>query len=110
MKLQQLRYLCEVASQKFNLSKAAQKLHTSQPAISKQIQLLEEELGVSVFIRNGKRLTQVTPPGQIIIQIARKILQETENLKRPHKTILTKQAAHSLSLRRTRRHAMPYLR
>ncbi|MBX3628943.1 MAG: HTH-type transcriptional regulator CysB [Nitrosomonas sp.] len=82
MKLQQLRYLCEVASQKFNLSKAAQKLHTSQPAISKQIQLLEEELGVSVFIRNGKRLTQVTPPGQIIIQIARKILQETENLKK----------------------------
>ncbi len=82
MKLQQLRYLCEVASQKFNLSKAAQKLHTSQPAISKQIQLLEEELGVSVFIRNGKRLTQVTPPGQTIIQIARKILQEADNLKK----------------------------
>lgn len=64
MKLQQFRYLCEVANQRFNLSKAAQKLHTSQPAISKQIQLLEEELGVLIFVRNGKRLTQITPPGQ----------------------------------------------
>ncbi|SFK42879.1 transcriptional regulator, LysR family [Nitrosomonas aestuarii] len=82
MKLQQLRYLCEADNQKLNLSKAAQKLHTSQPAISKQIQLLEDELGVPIFIRNGKRLIQVTPPGQIIIQIARKILQEAENLKK----------------------------
>lgn len=82
MKLQQLRYLCEVANQKFNLSKAAQKLHTSQPAISKQLQLLEEELGVPIFIRNGKRLTQATPPGETIIQIARKILRESENLKK----------------------------
>ncbi|HNP27250.1 MAG TPA: HTH-type transcriptional regulator CysB [Nitrosomonas sp.] len=82
MKLQQLRYLCEAENQKLNLSKAAQKLHTSQPAISKQIQLLEDELGVPIFIRNGKRLIQVTPPGQIIIQIARKVLQEAENLKK----------------------------
>jgi LysR family cys regulon transcriptional activator len=82
MKLQQFRYLCEVANQKLNLSKAAQKLHTSQPAISKQIQLLEEELGVLIFIRNGKRLTQTTPPGQMVIQIAKKILQESENLKK----------------------------
>ncbi len=82
MKLQQFRYLCEVANQKLNLSKAAQKLHTSQPAISKQIQLLEEELGVLIFVRNGKRLTQITPPGQMVIQIAKKILQESENLKK----------------------------
>ncbi len=82
MKLQQLRYLCEAENQKLNLSKAAQKLHTSQPAISKQIQLLEDELGILIFIRNGKRLIQVTPPGQIVIQIARKVLQEAENLKK----------------------------
>jgi len=82
MKLQQLRYLCEAASQNLNLSKAAQKLHTSQPAISKQIQLLEDELGVPIFIRNGKRLSQITPPGQVVIKIARQILQETENLKK----------------------------
>ena len=82
MKLQQLRYLCEAANQSLNLSKAAKKLHTSQPAISKQIQQLEDELGVLIFIRNGKRIVQVTPQGQTIIQIARKILQETENMKK----------------------------
>ncbi|MCB1949107.1 HTH-type transcriptional regulator CysB [Nitrosomonas sp.] len=82
MKLQQLRYLCEAANHQLNLSKTAQKLHTSQPAISKQIQLLEEELGVQLFIRNGKRIVQITPPGQTIIQIARKVLQESENLKK----------------------------
>ncbi len=82
MKLQQLRYLCEAANQKLNLSKAAQKLHTSQPAISKQIQLLEDELGVPIFIRNGKRIVQITLPGQTIIQIARNVLQEAENLKK----------------------------
>lgn len=49
MKLQQLRYLCETVNQNMNLSKAALKLHTSQPAISKQIQLLEQELGVDIF-------------------------------------------------------------
>lgn len=82
MKLQQLRYLCETANQNLNLSKAAQKLHTSQPAISKQIQQLEEELGVPIFIRNGKRIVQMTPPGEIIIQIAQKVLRETENIKK----------------------------
>jgi len=49
MKLQQLRYLCEVANQDLNLSRAAKKLHTSQPGISRQIQLLENELGVEIF-------------------------------------------------------------
>jgi len=82
MKLQQLRYLCEAAYQNLNLSKAARNLHTSQPAISKQIQLLEEELGVDIFVRNGKRIVQVTPPGQTIIKIASRILREAENLKK----------------------------
>jgi len=82
MKLQQLRYLCETADQKLNLSKAAQRLHTSQPAISKQIQQLEAELGVQLFIRNGKRIVQITPPGHTVINIARKMLQEADNLKK----------------------------
>lgn len=82
MKLQQLRYLCEAENHKLNLSKAAQKLHTSQPAISKQIQLLEKELGVPLFIRNGKRLVRITPPGKTIISIAHKILRETDNLRK----------------------------
>ncbi len=81
MKLQQLRYVAEVESQGLNLSVAANKLHTSQPGISKQIKLLEDELGVEIFVRNGKRVTAVTPPGKAIIEIARRILYECDNLK-----------------------------
>ncbi len=67
MKIQQLRYLIEVSKQGLNLSAAAEKLHTSQPGISKQIRLLEEELGVEIFVRNGKRVVAVTPPGRAIL-------------------------------------------
>lgn len=82
MKLQQLRYLCETVNQNMNLSKAAIKLHTSQPAISKQIQLLEQELGVDIFLRNGKRFIQLTPAGQLIVKTAKEMLHEAENLKK----------------------------
>ncbi|MBX3615652.1 HTH-type transcriptional regulator CysB [Nitrosomonas sp.] len=82
MKLQQLRYLCETANHNMNLSKAAKNLHTSQPAISKQIQLLEEELGVDIFQRNGKRIVRITPPGEQIIKIATRMLRDADNLKR----------------------------
>lgn len=82
MKLQQLRYLHETVQQGFNLSKAAEKLNTSQPGISRQIQLLEKELGVEIFIRHGKRFTGITPPGQTILAITGKILREAENLKK----------------------------
>ena len=81
MKLQQLRYLTEVERQGLNLSVAAEKLHTSQPGISKQIKLLEDELGVEIFVRNGKRVTAVTSPGKAIIAIAQRILHEADNLK-----------------------------
>lgn len=81
MKLQQLRYLHEVSAQGLNLSAAAMALHTSQPGISKQIKLLEDELGVEIFIRNGKRVTAITPPGKTILAIAQRILKEAENLK-----------------------------
>ena len=81
MKIQQLRYLTEVVKQGLNLSEAAQALHTSQPGISKQIKLLEDELGVDIFVRNGKRVTAVTPPGKTILEIAQRILHEAENLK-----------------------------
>ena len=59
MKLQQLRYLCEVANQGLNLSKAAESLHTSQPGISKQIRQLEDELGVEILVRHGARMVDV---------------------------------------------------
>src|SRR5690606_34889332 len=62
MNLQQLRYVHEVARSGLNVSEAAAALHTSQPGVSKQIRLLEEELGVDVFVRQGKRLTAVTDP------------------------------------------------
>jgi len=82
MKLQQLRYLVEVAKQGLNVSDAAEALHTSQPGISKQIRLLEDELGVQVFVRNGKRVVDVTAPGKEILKISERILREAKNLKR----------------------------
>jgi len=81
MKLQQLRYLTEVAKRGLNLSDAAEALHTSQPGISKQIRQLEDELGVDILVRNGKRVVDVTEPGRVILGIAERILQDTENLK-----------------------------
>lgn len=82
MKLQQLRYLVEVARQGLNVSEAAEVLHTSQPGVSKQIRLLEDELGVEVFVRNGKRVVDVTPPGREVLLIAERILGEAQSLKR----------------------------
>ncbi|HUG76906.1 MAG TPA: CysB family HTH-type transcriptional regulator [Burkholderiales bacterium] len=82
MKLQQLRCLTEVVRRGLNVSDAADALHTSQPGVSKQIRALEEELGVEVFARHGKRLVAVTEPGKAVIAIAERILAETHNLRR----------------------------
>src|SRR5215212_4646733 len=82
MKLQQLRYLSEVARRNLNVSEAADALHTSQPGVSKQIRALEDELGIQVFVRHGKRLVAVTEPGKAVIAIAERILSEAQNLKR----------------------------
>lgn len=82
MKLQQLRYIVEIERRGLNVSEAAETLYTSQPGISKQVKLLEDELGVSIFERSGKRFTGVTEPGRAILDIAAGILRETENLKR----------------------------
>ncbi|MBL8510880.1 MAG: CysB family HTH-type transcriptional regulator [Betaproteobacteria bacterium] len=82
MTLQQLRYLCEVAHRHFSISEAAAALHTSQPGISKQILALEDELGVTIFVRHGKRLTGVTPAGQRLVAMAQQVLAAGDNLKR----------------------------
>lgn len=82
MKLQQLKYAVEVARQGLNVSSAADSLHTSQPGVSKQIRLLEEELGVEIFERHGKRVISVTEPGRAVLAIAERILNEAANLKR----------------------------
>jgi len=81
MKLQQLRYICEVARQNLNLSNAAEALFTSQPGISKQVRSLEEELGVDIFVRHGKRVVAVTEPGKAILEVALRVLKDVENLR-----------------------------
>ena len=81
MNLQQLRYVFEVARSGLNVSAAAAALHTSQPGVSKQIRLLEEELGVDVFVRQGKRLTAVTDPGREVLKIAERLLRDLDNLR-----------------------------
>ena len=82
MKLQQLRYIVEIERQGLNVSEAAEVLYTSQPGVSKQIRLLEDELGISIFERSGKRFSAITEPGKAVLEIARRILREAENLKR----------------------------
>ncbi len=82
MKLQQLRYIWEVAHHELNVSATAQSLYTSQPGISKQIRLLEDELGVEVFSRSGKHLTRITPAGESILKVVGDILNQVESIKK----------------------------
>ena len=82
MKLQQLKYICEVAKHDLNVSATAQSLFTSQPGISKQVRLLEDELGVEIFSRSGKHLTHVTPAGKVILEAAEDILLKVDGIKR----------------------------
>ncbi|MEO8507138.1 MAG: HTH-type transcriptional regulator CysB [Betaproteobacteria bacterium] len=82
MNLQQLKYLCAVVDHGLNVSSAAEALFTSQPGISKQIRQLEDELGLTVFVRQGKRLASLTPAGEIVVATARRALREINNLKR----------------------------
>ncbi|MBS7325826.1 MAG: HTH-type transcriptional regulator CysB [Thiopseudomonas sp.] len=81
MKLQQLRYICEVARNGLNVSATAQVLYTSQPGISKQIRLLEDELGVEIFARSGKHLSHITAAGEQVISVAEEILHKCEKIK-----------------------------
>lgn len=81
MKLQQFRTIVEVSRQNLNLSKAAQTLFISQPALSKQILQLEDELGITIFVRSGKRFVSITPPGREVLAIAERILLEAQSLK-----------------------------
>ncbi|PHS73718.1 MAG: HTH-type transcriptional regulator CysB [Cycloclasticus sp.] len=81
MKLQQLRYIWEVSKNNLNVSATAESIYTSQPGISKQIRILEDELGIPVFTRNGKHLTSMTPAGEKIIEIAGEMLMQVENIK-----------------------------
>lgn len=82
MKLRQLHYIREVARRGLNVTAAAEALFTSQPGVSKQIRQLEDELGVEIFVRNGKHLTEVTPAGQRILEYAERVLRDVDNIER----------------------------
>jgi LysR family cys regulon transcriptional activator len=81
MNLQQLRYVREAVRQGLNLTGAANVLYTSQPGISKQIRELEDELGVEIFVRRGKRLVDLTEPGRVVVQVIERLLAEADNLR-----------------------------
>lgn len=82
MNFQQLRYVRETVRQGLNLTNAANALHTSQPGVSKQIRELEDELGVTIFVRYGKRITQLTEPGRAVLAVIERLLIEAENLRK----------------------------
>ena len=88
MNFQQLRAVRETAKRGFNLTEAASALHTSQPGVSRQIGELEDELGVLLFVRAGKRLTGLTQPGQIVLPIIERMLNDAENLRRASEDFL----------------------
>ena len=111
MKLQQLRYICEVARHNLNLSNAAEALFTSQPGISKQIRSLEEELGVDIFVRHGKRVVAVTEPGKAILEIAQRMLKDVENLTQVGEEFTEEDSGHlTIATTHTRaRYALPHV-
>ncbi len=82
MKLHQLRYLLAVVEQGLNVTAAARTLHTSQPGVSKQIKLLEDELGFQVFERQGRNLTRITTAGQEVVDHAVRVIEEVDNIRR----------------------------
>jgi DNA-binding transcriptional LysR family regulator len=82
MNLHQLRFVREAVRQNFNLTDAAKALFTSQPGVSKAIIELEEELGVDIFTRHGKRIRGLTEPGRLVLQSVELIMQEIDSLKR----------------------------
>ncbi len=109
MNFQQLRSVREAVRQGFNLTEVAAALHTSQPGVSRQIRELEDELGITLFQRAGKRLTGLTAPGQAVLPIVERLLLEADNLRRAgedfasaHRGTLTIAATHSQA-----RYALP---
>ncbi len=81
MKLQQLKYLIAIVDNGLNITAAAERLYTSQPGVSKQLKLLEEELGLQLFARKGKSLGSITPAGEKVIERARTIMQEVDKIR-----------------------------
>ncbi|MBN9114462.1 MAG: LysR family transcriptional regulator, partial [Pandoraea sp.] len=94
MNFQQLRYVREAVRQNLNLTEAASALYTSQSGVSKQIKDLEDELGVDVFVRRGKRLTGLTEPGKAVLQLIERMLLDAENLRRVARQFADQDSGH----------------
>lgn len=118
MKLQQLKYLLAIVDNGLNITAAADRLYTSQPGVSKQLKLLEEELGMQLFVRKGKSLDGITPAGNVVIERARSIMKEVETIRsisrrfrEEHRSggmVNHAQVAAALSPELARRQAEPY--
>jgi len=109
MNFQQLRSVRETVRRGFNLTEVASVLHTSQPGISRQIRELEDELGIEIFVRAGKRLTGLTPPGETVLPIVERLLLDCDNLRRAGEEF-SAQASGKLSIAATHsqaRYALP---
>jgi LysR family cys regulon transcriptional activator len=109
MNFQQLRSVREAVRQGFNLTEVAQVLHTSQPGVSRQIRELEDELGIELFVRVGKRLTGLTEPGQQVLPIIERLLADSDNLRNASRDF-SEQGVGPLSIAATHsqaRYALP---
>ena len=82
MNLQQFRFVRETIRRDFNLTEAARMLYTSQPGVSKAIIEFEDELGIKIFERHGKRIKGLTKPGLAVSQVIDRIMREVDNLKK----------------------------
>src|SRR5687767_3055325 len=108
MNLHQFRFVQEAVRRDLNLTETARALFTSQPGISKAILELEEELGVDIFARHGKRLRRVTEPGLLVLKSVEIIMREVANLKRIGENF-SKQDAGTLSIATTHTQARYFL-
>ena len=90
MNLRQMQYLCEITKRELNISAVATALHTNQPGISKQLKLLETELGIEIFVRSRNRLSGITPHGRNIIAMAQSIMNEVANIKAVSQDVVQK--------------------
>ena len=94
MNFQQLRIVRETIRQDFNLTEVASALYTSQPGVSKHIKDLEDELGIEIFVRRGKRLLGLTEPGKELAEVVERILLDTQNLRRIADQFASRETGH----------------
>jgi LysR family cys regulon transcriptional activator len=110
MKFQQLRYMCELAEHNFNVSRTATTLHTSQPGVSRQIQALERELGAILLDRRNTRITGLTRTGKALVPLMRRLLVDTENLRRQAQELKAGKTRFIISTSHTyARHTLPWV-